>query len=171
MDQWEGTIISVPASKIQESLGLTNSLHDRDIWQLFLVSFLYLYSSSQYESGPDGISWQRVSKEFYETLPPDTSNTSWTVLKPEIKQRIRAQLGEYCREKGVFRDQQDVEPALEWRLYQLQRNRRAEMKKSSKPGRLVSFSLALNKSVGTNCSRPICSGRHNVGERCNVCAR
>ena len=38
MDQWEGTIISVPASKIQESLGLTNSLHDRDIWQLFLVS-------------------------------------------------------------------------------------------------------------------------------------
>ena len=84
-------------------------------------------------------SWQRVSKEFYETLPPDTSNTSWTVLKPEIKQRIRAQLGEYCREKGVFRDQQDVEPALEWRLYQLQRNRRAEMKKSSKPGRLALF--------------------------------
>ena len=42
MDQWEGTIISVPASKIQESLGLTNSLHDRDIWQLFLVSiFLF----------------------------------------------------------------------------------------------------------------------------------
>ena len=38
MDQWEGTIISVPASKIQESLGLTDSLHDRDIWQLFLVS-------------------------------------------------------------------------------------------------------------------------------------
>ena len=38
MDQWEGTIISVPASKIQQSLGLTNSLHDRDIWQLFLVS-------------------------------------------------------------------------------------------------------------------------------------
>ena len=75
-----------------------------------------------------------MSKEFYETLPPDTSNTSWTVLKPEIKQRIRAQLGAYCREKGVFRDQ-DVEPALEWRLYQLQRNRRAEMKKS-KPGRL-----------------------------------
>ncbi len=82
----------------------------------------------------DGASWQRVSKEFYETLPPDTSNTSWTVLKPEIKQRIRAQLRDYCREKGVFRDQ-DVEPALEWRLYQLQRNRRAEMKKS-KPGRL-----------------------------------
>ena len=79
-----------------------------------------------------GASWQRVSKEFYETLPPDTSNTSWTVLEPEIKQRIRAQLGAYCREKGIFKDQ-DVEPALEWRLYQLQRNRRAEMKKS-KPG-------------------------------------
>ena len=43
MDQWEGTIISVPASKIQESLGLTNSLHDRDIWQLFLVSpYIYI---------------------------------------------------------------------------------------------------------------------------------
>ena len=112
-----------------------------------------------------------MSKEFYETLPPDTSNTSWTVLKPENKQRIRAQLGEYCREKGVFRDQQNVEPALEWRLYQLQRNRRAEMKKSSKPGRLVFFfSLALNKSVGTNCSRPICSGRHNVVEGFKVCA-
>ena len=82
-----------------------------------------------------------MSKEFYETLPPDTSNTSWTVLKPEIKQRIRAQLGEYCRAKGVFRDQQDVEPALEWRLYQLQRNRRAEMKKSSKPGRLALSAL------------------------------
>ena len=139
MDQWEGTIISVPASKIQESLGLTNSLHDRDIWQLFLVSCIYLSLLHAMNSPgetliPDGGSWQRVSKEFYETLPPETSNTSWTVLKPEIKQRIRAQLGAYCREKGVFRDQ-DVEPALEWRLYQLQRNRRAEMKKS-KPGRL-----------------------------------
>ena len=43
MDQWEGTIISVPASKIQQSLGLTNSLHDRDIWQLFLVSCIDLF--------------------------------------------------------------------------------------------------------------------------------
>ena len=47
MDQWEGTIISVPASKIQESLGLTNSLHDRDIWQLFLVSYICLFLCMQ----------------------------------------------------------------------------------------------------------------------------
>ena len=53
MDQWEGTIISVPASKIQESLGLTNSLHDRDIWQLFLVS-LYMFIPLQCNALPRG---------------------------------------------------------------------------------------------------------------------
>ena len=60
MDQWEGTIISVPASKIQESLGLTNSLHDRDIWQLFLVSylsfvFIFLFCNGEEEDLRPGV--------------------------------------------------------------------------------------------------------------------
>ena len=43
MDQWEGTIISAPSSRIQTYLGLSNSVHDRDVWQQFLVSISLLY--------------------------------------------------------------------------------------------------------------------------------
>lgn len=45
-----------------------------------------------------------------------------------VKVNLRRQLKEVCVQKGVFTGR-DIEPALEWRLYQLQRNRRAESRK------------------------------------------
>lgn len=44
MNQWEGTIISSTSAKIQTFLGLSNSIHDRDIWQQISSKYLpYLF--------------------------------------------------------------------------------------------------------------------------------
>lgn len=105
MNQWEGTIISASSSKIRGFLGLSNSVHDRDVWQQFL----------------------RISREFHDQLDIDTTS-SWSSMDPTVKVNLRRQLKEVCVQKGVFTGR-DIEPALEWRLYQLQRNRRAESRK------------------------------------------
>ncbi|KAF6236165.1 hypothetical protein HO173_005794 [Letharia columbiana] len=105
MNQWEGTIIRASSSKIQTFLGLSNSVHDRDVWQQFL----------------------RLSKDFHDQLGIDTI-CAWGSMEPNVKVALRRQLKELCFQKGLFTGR-DVEPALEWRLYQLQRNRRAEARK------------------------------------------
>ena len=60
-------------------------------------------------------------------------------MKPGIKVIIRRQLNELCVKEGLFVGRGDIEPALEWRLYQLQRNRRAESQKT-KPSWLYTYS-------------------------------
>ena len=45
-----------------------------------------------------------------------------------MKLTLRRQLKELCFQEGLF-EGKDIEPALEWRLYQLQRNRAAESRK------------------------------------------
>ena len=74
---------------------------------------------------------QRLSKDFYDQVNIDTTG-SWGSIEPNIKATLRCQLKESCDQKGLFVGR-DIEPALEWRLYQLQRNRRAELRKV-KPG-------------------------------------
>ena len=105
MDRWEGTIVSATSSKIQGFLGLSNSVLDRDIWQQFL----------------------RVSKDYHDQLGIDKTS-SWGSMDPSVKVTLRRQLKELCNQRGLFLGK-DIEPALEWRLYQLQRNRRAESRR------------------------------------------
>ncbi len=74
---------------------------------------------------------QRLSKDFHDKLTIDTT-ASWGAIEPSVKVTLRRQLKELCTENGLFTER-DPEPAMEWRLYQLQRNRRAESRKG-KPG-------------------------------------
>ena len=60
-----------------------------------------------------------------------------------INVTIRRQLQDLCLHNCLFTDR-DMEPAPEWRLYQVQRDRRAESRKA-KPGRLFS-STNLDKA-------------------------
>lgn len=106
MNHWEGPIIGASSSKIRESLGLTNSLHDRDIWQQFL----------------------RLSKDFHENLTEVDNACAWSSMTPAAKNLVRTQLKEVCSRQGIFAGV-EVDPAIEWRLYQLQRNKRAEMRR------------------------------------------
>lgn len=73
------------------------------------------------------ISSKRLSKDFHDQLGIDTI-CAWGSMEPNVKVALRRQLKELCFQKGLFTGR-DVEPALEWRLYQLQRNRRAEARK------------------------------------------
>ena len=73
---------------------------------------------------------QRLSKDFHDQLKLDTA-CSWGSIELSRKVSLRRQLKELCHQKGFFVGR-DIEPALEWRLYQLQRNRKAESQ--IKPG-------------------------------------
>ncbi len=82
---------------------------------------------------------QRLSKDFHDKLTIDTT-ASWGAIEPSVKVNLRRELKELCAENGLFTER-DPEPAMEWRLYQLQRNRRAESRKG-KPG-WSSFSVHI----------------------------
>lgn len=49
-------------------------------------------------------------------------------MEPSVKVTLRRELNELYVKEGLFVGR-DIEPALEWRLYQLQRNRRSESQK------------------------------------------
>ena len=71
---------------------------------------------------------QRVSKDYHDQLGDAYVTGTWSSIEPHIKATLRRQLKELCIQKGLFLGK-DIDPALEWRLYQLQRNRRAELRK------------------------------------------
>ena len=124
MDQWEGTIIRSSSAKVQTFLGLSNSVHDRDTWQQFLVSKHLAVRHLIIFIIDIDFPRQRLSKDFHNQLEIGTA-CSWGSTELSRKVTYRRQLKKLCFQKG-FLVGRDIEPALEWRLYQLQRNRKAE---------------------------------------------
>lgn len=89
---------------------------------------------------------QRLLKDFHAELQIDTK-LSWGSIEPGMKASLRRQLKEACDQQSLFVGR-EIEPALEWRLYQLQRNRRAESRKM-KPGQLFFLYLNIQAKLST----------------------
>ena len=64
-----------------------------------------------------------MSKDFHSNLDSKTRDLPWGGVTAAQKQVIRQRLKTLCMEEKLFRGYEGkLEPALEWRLYQLQRN-------------------------------------------------
>lgn len=64
-----------------------------------------------------------LSKTFHDGLDIDPS-ISWVLMTPPEKGEIRRRLGDLCIREGLFRGYEaKMEPALEWRMYHLQKTK------------------------------------------------
>ena len=101
---------------------LSQSRWSHPAWIFFITEEEYV-DACQPELNPSCTHTQKVSKDFHSKLDSKTRDLPWGAVTAAQKQAIRQRLKSLCIQEKLFPGYDaKLEPALEWRLYQLQRN-------------------------------------------------